>query len=272
MVLSGASTKGLITLGAIQYAYDNFILKNIHIYIGTSSGAMICYLLAIGYTPVEIMVYICKNQLIEKMQNFNIVGMIQGRGASSFNVIQEQLEKMTIAKIGYLPTLNDIKEKCNKTLICVTHNLTENKTEYLSYENYPHLPCIIALRMSSNLPLIFENYKYGNSLYVDGVISDNFAIDIGEKYGKKVLGIILTSKIDNFNSENENTNTLEFIYKLMSVPINQYLSYKIKNISEKCKVVNIEHNSKISFFQFDITSSVKMDMFSSGYELMKQKF
>jgi predicted acylesterase/phospholipase RssA len=88
---------------------------------------------------------------------------------------------MSISKIGYLPTLNDIKEKMKKNLVCVTHNLTENRTEYLSWETHPHLPCVTAINMSANLPLVFENYRYGNCFYVDGGISDNFAIDTGEK-------------------------------------------------------------------------------------------
>lgn len=270
LVLAGASSKGIVTLGAIQYAYDNFLLKNLQTYIGTSSGSMICYLLAIGYTPIEIMVYICTNQLMEKIQHFNIVAMIQGRGATSFNTIQEQLEKMSIAKIGYLPTLNDLKEKYGKTLICVTHNLTENCTEYLSWETHPHLPCITALRMSSNLPLIFENYKYGHSIYADGGISDNFAINIGEKYGEKILGIIISTTTNNFEP-GPDINTLEFIYKLMYIPVNQYISYKINNASDKCKIINLKHD-KLKFFQFDVSSSMKMDMFSSGYEQMKQSF
>jgi len=268
LVLSGASTKGLVSLGAIQYAYDNFILNNIKTYIGTSSGAMICYLLIIGYTPVEIMVFISTNQLMEKIQHFNIVAMIQGRGAISFNAIQEQFEKMTISKIGYLPTLNDLKEKFNKILICVTHNLTEDSTEYLSWENHPHLPCITALRMSANLPLIFEKYMYGHCTYVDGGVSDNFAIDVGEKYGKKILGIILSGDKKDFDNE-PNIDTLEFIYKLMFIPVNQYITHKINNASKNCKIIKIKHN-KLKFFQFDVSASMKMDMFSSGYQQMKE--
>jgi predicted acylesterase/phospholipase RssA len=270
LVLSGASTKGLVTLGAVQYAYDNFLLKNIQTYIGTSSGAMICYLLAINYSPVDIMVYISTNQLMEKMQHFNIVAMIQGRGAISFNNIQEQLEKMSISKLGYLPTLNDLKEKYGKTLICVTHNLTQDRTEYLSWETHPNLPCITALRMSANLPLIFENYKYGECLYVDGGISDNFAIDIGEKKGEKILGIYLSTK-DNVCKNEPDINTLEFIYKLMVVPVNQHIEHKIRNSTSKSKIVYITHN-KLNFFQFDVPPSVKLDMFSSGYIQMEKKF
>jgi predicted acylesterase/phospholipase RssA len=270
LVLSGASTRGFVTLGAIQYAFDNYLLKNLVIYVGTSSGAMICYLLAIGYTPIEIMVYICTNQLMEKMQHFNIVAMIQGRGASSFSSIQEQLEKMSISKIGYLPTLNDLKEKIGKTLVCVTHNLTENRTEYLSWETYPHLPCITALRMSSNLPLIFENYRYGSCTYVDGAISDNFAIDLGEKMGEKILGVVVSPQTNNFSNEPD-VNTLEFIYNIIYVPVNQAINYKIRLASNKCKIVNINLKSSLKFFEFNVSSSEKLNMFSSGYEQMKEK-
>ena len=260
-----------MTLGAVQYVYDNYLLKNLKNFVGTSSGSMICYLFAIGYTPIEIIVYICTNQLMEKMQHINIVAMIQGRGASSYNNIQEQLEKMSIAKIGYLPTLNDLKERYGKTLVCVTHNLTEDCTEYLSWETHPHLPCITAIRMSSNLPLIFETYRYGNSLYVDGGISDNFAIGIGEKMGEKVLGILLEPSSSEFSSEPD-IGTLEFIYKLINVPIKQAIEWNIKNIRDNTRIVRINHATQMKFFQFDVSSKSKLEMFSVGYEKMRDEF
>ena len=114
LVVAGGSAKSIVSLGALQYVYDNFLHHHFRYYIGTSAGAMICYLLIIGYTPIEIIVYICTHQLLEKMQNFNIFGLVQGLGACSFNIIQEQLEKMTILKIGYLPTLKDIKKNLIK--------------------------------------------------------------------------------------------------------------------------------------------------------------
>jgi hypothetical protein len=103
LVISGASSKCIIILGALQYLYDQNYLNNIDNFTGTSAGAIVCFLLIIGYTPIEIIVYICTNQLIEKMAHFNVVAMINGHGASSFSNIYEQLEKMTIAKIGYIP-------------------------------------------------------------------------------------------------------------------------------------------------------------------------
>ena len=67
LVVSGGSSKVLLTIGSLQYCYDNFLLKNIKTYIGTSSGAMLCYLLIIGYSPIDIIIYACTNQLLEKL-------------------------------------------------------------------------------------------------------------------------------------------------------------------------------------------------------------
>lgn len=271
LLLGGGSIKGLMIIGAVQCAYDNYLLKDLKNFVGTSAGSIFCYLLAIGYTPIEIMVYICTNQLMEKMQHFNLVAMIEGRGASSFNDIQEQLEKMSIAKIGYLPTLNDLKDKYDKTLVCVTHNLTESRTEYLSWETHPHLPCITAIRMSSNLPLIFETFKYGNNFYVDGGLSDNFAIDTAEKLGNKILAITLEPNENNF-SNNPDINTLEFFYKLIFIPIQQSIMWKIQNATKKCNIIRIggSKNNDIKFFQFDISSKTKLEMFCFGYDKMRE--
>jgi predicted acylesterase/phospholipase RssA len=266
LVLSGASSKGFLLLGGLQYAYDNFLTKDVHIYIGTSIGAIIAYLLCIGYSPIEIMVYICINQFTEKMQTFNIVAMLQGNGASSFHPLHEHLEKITIAKIGYLPTLKDIYDNYGKTLICVTHNITDDRTEYISHENFPHIPCLSALRMSANLPLIFEHYKYGHSFYIDGGISDNFAIKLADEIGKKVIGINLASEASDFGEEITEMNMLEYLYKLMFIPVCQSIEYKIKQASKKCDVVNLKLNKKVKFFDFDINAKNKMEMFSTGYQ------
>lgn len=268
LVIAGGSTKGILTLGALQYAYDNFLLKNVNTYIGTSSGAMISFLLIIGYTPIEIMVYLCTHQLMDKLQNFNIVAMLNGTGAISFSNIYEQLEKMTIDKIGFLPTFEDIKNKYNKILICTTFNLTEDKTEYLSYETYPHLPCLIALKMSANLPLIFENFKYGDKFYIDGGISDNFAIDVGDKLDGNVLGLTINSDSNNFDIRSE--NILEYIYKLIFIPISQSTEYKIAKVSKKCKIIRLVYKN-LKFFNFNINSKQKLNIFSSGYNQMKEQ-
>ena len=229
---------------------------------------MIGYLLAIGYTPIEIMVYLCTERLLERLKEFNLVAMVNGGGATSFSHIHEHLEKMTINKIGQLITLKELYNTYNKMLICITHNLTTNKTEELSYKTHPNMPCLIALRMSSNLPLIFEHFKYLDSFYVDGGVSNNFPINIGEKEGEKILGITLCDKNIMFNPGD---NMLEYVYKLLSIQSHQIVLDKIKNKKDKTDIIKLQPDTH-SFFNFNIDTHTKLEMFSNGYIQMKEQF
>ena len=269
LVLAGSSQKGFLFLGALQYAMDNFILRDIKTYVGTSSGAIISYLLIIGYTPIEIVVYLCTNQILERMAHVNIMSMIQGSGASSFNPIHEHLEKMTIAKIGYLPTLLDLKTKLGKVLVCITHNMTENKSELISPDTFPTIPCLTALRMSANLPFVFDRYKYGHSFYIDGGISDNFGIQVGEELGNKILGLTLITELSTY-SDTDEIDTMEYLYKIMMVPIVTAVKYKIEKASDKCTIIVLK-SPNVKFFNFDMKSTEKMDMFVMGYQQMTNK-
>jgi predicted patatin/cPLA2 family phospholipase len=121
-----------------------------------------------------------------------------------------------------------------------------------------------------NLPLIFENFKYGNKFYIDGGIADNFPIDKAEELGKKILGINIVTNLQNF-SEPEKMNILEYIYKLIFIPMDQIVDYKIAKFAKKSKIINLDYD-KLKFFNFTIPSKDKLDIFSSGYEQMKTHF
>jgi hypothetical protein len=65
IVLSGGGIKGFGTLGGIQYLLDNNLLSDLKYYSGTSIGSIICYFLAIGYTPIEMIIYIISNKVFD---------------------------------------------------------------------------------------------------------------------------------------------------------------------------------------------------------------
>jgi len=276
IVLGGGAIKSFNILGAMQYAYDNYLLKNIKTFIGTSGGSMISYLLIIGYTPVEIITYLCTNQIFEKLQNFNMVAMMNGLGAVSYLHIYDQLEKMTIEKIGYIPTLKDIKEKFDKDFISITYNLTEDKIEYLSHDTYPNLPCLIAIRMSSNLPLVFEHFKYGNSHYIDGGMANNFAIDLAvEKGGKNILGIYNEMSNNYSFAKNTEFNVLEYIFKVIFIPTSEIRNLKFKSIEKnnnKMDIIKIVDAKNTNPFNFGISVKDRLDLFSNGYQTAKQYY
>ena len=124
LVISGGSTKGLAALGVVQAVFDKHICDFYH-YIGTSVGSIINYLLCIGYTPIEIMISITQTSLLEDLSIFNIANIMSGTGVTRWNILHEFLEKLTINKIGYLPTLLKIHENFNKKLTICTFNNTK---------------------------------------------------------------------------------------------------------------------------------------------------
>jgi len=276
LVLAGSSAKGIAILGALQNCYDRNLLNNIQYYLGTSSGFIINYLLVIGYTPVEILVNIFTNNLLETMQQINFNNLLKGDGGLNWsNSVGKLLHKLTIEKIKFIPTFKDIANKFNKKLIGVTYNLTFDKMELLSVDDTPDLNCIEAAKMTSNLPFLFEKCKYNDNYYLDGGIINNFPIDLAKNIGNKILGVVTYNelkkdpKINNKMIENE--NQLEFIYKLMFVSIDQTTESKIvNNVDDNLKIVKIPIGS-LKSYNFNISSKQKFSLFSKGYNICKEQ-
>lgn len=270
LCLSGGSVKSFYTLGSLQYLYEQEYLKYITIYIGTSAGAMICYLLAIGYNPIEIVVWLSVHQILEKFRAFDPVSMISGNGAMSYILINETLEKMTIDKIGKFITLQKLYQQYGKTLICTTYNSSKCQLEYLSYENYPDLPCLTALRMSSNIPMVFERFKYMNSYYIDGGVSDNFPIIKAISLGK-TLGVYL--QIDEKTlADVPEEGIVAYFFKLLYIPILNNTSKQVelaKQANPTTTIIPIITGSLDKGIEFSLSSKTRLNMFSSGYTQTK---
>jgi predicted acylesterase/phospholipase RssA len=270
LVLAGSSAKGIAVLGALQNCYDKNMLHNVQCYMGTSSGFIINYLLIIGYTPVEILVNIFTNNILENMQQINFNNLLKGNGGLNWeNSVGNVIRTLTLEKIKFIPTFEDLLNKFNKKLIGVTYNASFDKLELLSVETTPNLTCIEAAKMTSNLPFLFEKCKYNNSYYLDGGIVNNFPIDLAKNVGTNILGIVTYNQLKKDKEINnkiiENENQLEFIYKLMFITIDQSTESKIVNcVDDNLRIIKIPIGS-LKSYNFNINSKEKFSLFSKGY-------
>jgi predicted acylesterase/phospholipase RssA len=273
--IAGMSSKALIALGSLQYLHDTNQLASVQSYLGTSSGTIVAFMLIIGYTPAEMLSYICVSQAFEKLSHFNLVAMMNGAGAASWSKVQEILEKMTIEKIGYLPTMKCLLTKFKKKFTVVTYNLTKSQTEYISADTHPDLPALVAIRMSANLPFVFEKYQYRGSYFIDGGVTDNFPLSKAEEMGKHVIGIQIAKRDKNKIKEKEdnkviNTSFLHYLYKIMMLPVIELGKMQISKARKNTRVVQLKADTGIFAFSFKFTNTQKMDMFSSGYQQIKK--
>jgi NTE family protein len=271
LVISGGSMNGLGILGALQYLKDKEKLEGIENYIGVSVGSIICYLLIIGYTPIEIMIYLCTNKKVfEKLNKFDFVNAIKGEGAVSFSLISDVIERMTVEKIGKLLLIKDLHLLFKRNFTCVTYNATKSRQELINMETYPDLPCVSALRMSCNIPIIFEPYKFGDSYYIDGGLSNNFPVDIGEDIGKCVIAISIKAPT---SIDIEKSDIMEYLHKMLLILINEASTSKVKNKKPETDIIEILSGEKsMKIYEFAVDSKTKLDLFSYGYEWTKKYF
>lgn len=172
LVLSGGGLFGALHLGAL---HRKGIVKY-QVIAGTSIGAIIGALIAVGYEPLELLRIIPDTLIKPDLQPI-------GFGIAS----QEPL-------IRFIDTL--LKEKCNGCtmtfleihthfdvdLIVTGTCLETQHIEHFHHHSHPHMTLIDALRISCCVPLLFPQIKYENKTYVDGFVTDNFPLAFTRTY------------------------------------------------------------------------------------------
>jgi len=266
LCISGGGIKGFQILGSLCYIEEHFDISKIKVLIGTSVGAIIIYLISIGYKPLEILT------LSAKYKGWNNIGRVPDflkftneGGAFSYSSIREFIEKLTIEKIGKFPTMSSLEKEFGKKLIVTTYNVTKKKIEYLSAENNPDLPCIVALQMTSNIPFIFPPFKYNRNLYIDGGVLSNLP---SEMIDDKLKTIIICIEPTNAKQDVNNFIMFDYILDILQITSNEIMNNQIKNteaLSSPTQTFIKLKPKVIPFFDFSVDVSVKIDLFAEGY-------
>ena len=265
IVLAGGGLKGFGLLGALQCMVDNKLFnENVKYYSGTSIGSVICYFLAIGYTPIEMTVYTITNKVFDTYDMKSIDSVLKGEGLYDFAIFSKHLEKMSFDKIGYLPTLLQLYENTGKILYTCTYNITQRKKQYISYKNFPDMLCIDAVRLSCSLPFIFNDCNYNDECFVDGGFVDNCPFSVITEYDDAIPIILNLQQKD---SEDYYQKIIDKFYTIIMIPINELLALQIEKTKNRYKVLQLSLAPKV--FEFNISHSDKLELFSIGYNTCK---
>jgi predicted acylesterase/phospholipase RssA len=271
--MSGGGLKGIGFLGALQCLSDSQLLQEVSTYIGTSIGSIIGYLLCIGYTPIEIMVALHTEKTMEKLiQAMDATYLTTHGGILNFCIFQDILERLTIKKIGQLINMNQLYQDFGKRLVCCTYNMSLKKVEYIDYQQHPTMPCITALRMSSNLPFLFFPYEYNGFTYVDGGIYDNFPVTQVEQHARAIALYLeneMFTQPDTRTTVEKPFNIMNYLFEILQIPIYhlQDLNTKAKIDKDNIDIVGIQVSLPI--FSWVISRSARFDSFSAGYECVR---
>lgn len=272
LCLSGGGVRGYELLGAIAYLQEILDFNDINNFIGTSVGSLVGYLLAIGYTALEILILTNSSKIFDRLKTFNVMKMIQDGGAVEFTSIVEMVETLTIKKIGKLINLRQLKDDHGKTLKIITYNATKREKEVISPETHPDMPCICAIRMSCTLPFIFQPYEYNGCLYLDGGLVENLPISQVED-PQSTLAINLKPNPPSLEQESlyTNFNPVKYGVNILNIPIDAAIRRSVEKANE-LKIQLIEVTSGTKGFEFDLNTTQRLDLFSEGYNAAKEQY
>jgi predicted acylesterase/phospholipase RssA len=272
LMISGGGFNGFQFFGTIKYLDENNILDNISTYIGISVGSFINLLLIIGYKIDDVEVFLTKFDFskifdlkFEKiLLEENIKGLTSGE---NFNKLIKKF--LTNKDLNENVTLKELYEKTKKNFIVIVTNITTDKIEYVNYENYPELPVYLALRMTSCIPFFFEPIKYKDNYYIDGVIKDNFPIQlIKEDEISQTIAIVLQTHKEKYDIDT--MTTMNYMIHLYKVLANEPMKEKIKKYKNLCKIFIIE--PKINSFNYKLEESYRCELIIDGYNYCKSVF
>ena len=186
LVFEGGGVKGIAYVGALEVLAREGILENIERVAGTSAGAMVAVLVALGYTPQEISDILWDINFKNFMDSsWGIVRDINRlindygwyKGDFFRNLMVGYIEQKT--QNGEITFEELDKNNKYKELHLIGADLSTDLTKVFNAINTPKVKVADAARISMSIPLFFAAVKGvegDGHLYVDGGLLNNYAI------------------------------------------------------------------------------------------------
>ena len=225
---SGGGLQGIAHIGAVKALYELGIHPQ---YVsGTSSGAAMAAICAMGMTPEE-MRYFAKrhwkslaeidNGLIFKaLATFIINKNVEKDGIKDGQVISDVIKEGMLLK-----GVRGFRDLPINLSICSVDTLTTDECIFTTYDeqlknDHIHyltdVPLDIAVRASMSFPAIYTTCNYGNYNFIDGGSKDNLPVKVLKDMG---VGRVLAIGFDimSYNPDNGLDGLIKVIWRALDV-------------------------------------------------------
>ena len=171
LVLSGGANRGIMFGGAIACLEHRGILEGINTFVGTSIGALVAALLALGYTSRELERVVMNLNFgdLKPAGENEVMNFFQTYSRYS-NTQREKVVRDLInckAESDHI-TFKQLHDIFRITLVITACCVNTGETVYLSHRSEPDMSIYKAVCMSTSIPLIFAPYTHKGNLYIDG--------------------------------------------------------------------------------------------------------
>ncbi len=272
IVIAGGALKVLAVIGILKYLEEKDLLKYVKNYVGTSAGAIMSLLLALGYNSNEIHKLVLQTLEDKNITTFNpseIFDIFDNYGLSNGDNLEILFNKIIMKKFqkNDLSFIEFAKATGKNLVICIS-NLTKEKHEYCSVDTTPNFSVAKAIRISCSIPLMYSPVILNDNIYLDGGLYNNFPIDyFSDHVLKDILGInIITT---NYQKSDNFINYIRFILNSL---IEKFNTKSINNKDRNVITLEFEDDDNwfsISEVKISLTKDKLEKYISHGYQVAK---
>ncbi len=270
LVLSGGAFKGVSFIGVLECLQRKQILQMslLETIAGSSVGAIISTLLAIGYNTAELF------QIIVDLDTSNLVNieiqkLVTHYGVDSGHTIMNKLQDLFVKKnITIDITFAQLYDITKKRLIITVTCLGEG-VKYMDHLYAPDTPVLHALRMSFGIPLLFTAVRYQNKCYIDGGLLDNCPLSLFSKETPESV-IIIRATYDAISEFPKDLETyLIMLLSTMLAEFDKLRAATARTLQNFCTITVCAEKMKTASAH-SLSTTEKYNMFREGYIAAKQ--
>lgn len=290
LVFQGGGVKGIAFAGALEEWPE--LVENAKRFAGSSAGAITAFLLALGYTPKELMDILFETNF-NKFKDDSFGYFRDGnRLLSRFGIYRgEAFTKWIYEKAERKFKIDDkenrfwkwiksvfcyqkreqisfkrIEKLTGKELYVTGTNLTVGETEIYSRNN--EMDAVDSVRISMSIPFVFAAPRKGYTVYTDGGWLKNYPIDIFDngEFNKRTLGFRLVG--DDEGRARQIVNLRDFIEATID-SIHRQAEQAYAKPCDDSRTVKIP-TFHIKATQFDLNEQEKWMLINSGRKEMRQ--
>lgn len=260
--ISGGGLRGITFIGVLEYleSIKYIDISLINNFVGTSIGSIICFILSLNYTIVELKKFLLYFNFNILETEIDICTLFDNFGINKGDSIILILKNFLFKKYN----INDITFKehfnlTNKKLIIIGTNFTKGTEAIFNYINTPSMSVILALRISLSIPLIFTPVLYESEYYIDGALSNNFPTNHCNL--KTTLGIYI--KKCRHNNLDNIFSLISGCIKIITDNISLKFNQNTLNIIEIC-------DDYVGMINFNLDINNKLKFIDNGKECAKK--
>jgi predicted acylesterase/phospholipase RssA len=260
LIFSGGGLLGCVYIGLLKKIEEINGWHNVNEIISMSVGSIFALLYILGFNSSELENKIKNNNIDFNEYNFsNIINKYGiNSGESITNWITELMNTRDVSpNITFIGLYN--KFKINYKIVVT--DIQEQKLDYFSKDNTPHLKVLDAIRMAVSVPFLFTVKKYSQKIYIDAMIISNYPLTyILENVitrDNKYLGFQITSAFEKKNISN--------VYDYLQCIIK--CKKQTQNVYPNTIVIQCEKLDNLIYLDFELTHDTIDTYINYGYNI-----